>query len=212
MYEDDNIDRYFSSSYRNSLKISPLGEKRISSPNATRGEKRTQKRRKKKQKPKDTLSLLLDEENVENPDPDATLKTTLKLFSPKEVRHFPRGRRGESPTSRPLKIINSPSPTKRLKRRINKPTPPPVRSEIFQWTDMRDHYISKMKDMVEGKENRHKSNQHIDNDGYLNSNSNILEHNFTTAEKKIFIALLVAYRRLTVQIGMSNIVYCCDTT
>lgn len=134
------------------------------------------------------------------------IRDVLKIFSPKETLRPPRGRVGTqssfSPMSKPLRILDSPSPSKfkrrkRSKKRVN---PPPSNfNEAFRWIHLRDEYLEKLKaftfrgNNIDNHNNNNKNTTNDDDD--INT-----EVEFTEKDKIIFIALLVAYRKLSIQI------------
>jgi hypothetical protein len=189
--DEDDVDEYFRVSYsRQSLKSEnmpfqapDMAEKaQASSSSSKKTKMRTKKRGKASVKKHPLQQLLLDEEYTSD-QPESTLKTVLKLFSPKETRNLPRGRPGEGPTAVPMRVLSSVSPKKRFRGRRKKPTMEVTGdSEVHKLIGIRGTYLEKLHDFVFPQGDQGPARV------------------FSSEERRIFAALLVAYRNLSIKI------------
>jgi hypothetical protein len=178
---EDEVDEFFRNSYKSTVyreNVEPqTGVRNDSKPKSAKSSKKKTKAGKAR-KYKQPLQVILDDEYAKQP--ESMVKTTLKLFSPKEVRRYPRGRPGESPGDQPMRIILTPSPKKRFRRK--KAQPPPenhAAKELFKTMEVRETYIEKLKGFV------------------FPAGMNEPPRVFSLEERRIFSALLVAYRTMS---------------
>ena len=189
--DEDDVDEYFRVSYSRKsfnnenvpLQAPGVAETvQVSSSSSKKTKTRTKKRGKASGKKHPLQQLLLDEEYTCG-QPESTLKTVLKLFSPKETRNLPRGRPGESPTAVPMRVLSSVSPKKRFRGRRKKSTMEVMGdSEVHKLIGIRGTYLEKLHDFVFPQGDRGPARV------------------FSSEERRIFAALLVAYRNLSMKI------------
>jgi len=188
--DEDEVDLFFRASYAPIHKENMMPQRYVSETVKSSSSKRNKKQSTKKKKSRGgALNKLLLDEEYTNP-PDSMISHTIKLFSPKETLHPPRGRRGESPTSVPMRVMRTPSPKKRFRRRKQQPVEDLNRGEVKRLMGIRTTYVEKLKAFVYPSA---APGGDVDELGP--------PRRFSLEERRIFMALLVAYRNLTLKIA-----------